>query len=295
MKKLIVMSVVSLLLASPVAAQTGKSEPTTNSGSTGATSNVPLDREAVKTKVIEKREEAKDKAVEKREAVKNKAIEKREEVKTRALEKREEVKLNVGAKREEVKANIDAKREEFKAKVEERKAEVKANAEARKSALKTQVQKVKDERKREVVERTDARLGELNERRLNHFSNVLAKLEDVLERVTSRADRAEGRGLDVTTVRTAISEALKAVENSRLAIQTQTGKTYTITVTSEGNLRVDVEKARRALHDDLAKVRETVKAAHDAVRRAAVALAQIPRVNETENVPPTNSGTPGNQ
>lgn len=262
MKKLIVVSVLSLLLVSPVAAQTGKSEPTTNSGSTGVTSNTPLEREAIKEKVVDKREA---------------------------------IKLNVETKREEVKVNIEAKRDEFKARVEEKRAEVKASMEARKDALRTELKKVKDDRKKDVVLKIDARLEELNGKRLDHFSNVLGKLEDVLERIVLRADKAEQHGLDVAGVRTVISDALKGVETAKLAIQTQTGRIYTVRINEEKNIRADVGKAREALHNDLVKVREAVKTVHDAVRRAAVALAQIPRVDEVENAPSTNSETPSNQ
>ena len=191
-------------------------------------------------------------------------------------------------RREEVKSSISEMRENFRANVQQKREELKNLIEEKRVALKEQLRKVKDERKKQVVERVDAGLDELNGRMLNHFSGVLDKLEDVLERITSRADKAEQRGLDVATVRTAISEALRVIESSRTAIQEQTGKTYAITITSENNLRVDVGKARKALHDDLVKVRETVKAAHDAVRRVAVALAQIPKVDEVENLPSTS-------
>lgn len=284
MKKIIIISALSLLLVSGAAAQTGTSEPTTNSGSTGTTNRVPLNREPIKTN-----------AVEKREAIKDDLKVKREAIKTNVTEKREAVKADVAAKREEVKASMEAKREEMKTNMEAKRAEMKAGMEERKTALKEQLTKVKDEKKKQTVLDINTRLEELNTKTLDHFSESLDKLGEVSERITSRADKAEGRGLNVATVRTAIADALKAIEASRLAIQAQAGKTYTITVTTESNLRADVEKTRKALHDDLAKVRETVKAAHDAVRRAAVTLAQIPRVDEVENTSSTSVETPVNQ
>ena len=42
------------------------------------------------------------------------------------------------------------------------------------------------------------------------------------------------------------------------------------------------------LHSDLTALKRAVQAAHEAVRKAAVALAQIPKVDET----PTISATP---
>ena len=43
----------------------------------------------------------------------------------------------------------------------------------------------------------------------------------------------------------------------------------------------------------LKKVREIVRVAHDAVRKVAVALAQIPRVNEVEDAAIESSGSTG--
>ncbi len=76
---------------------------------------------------------------------------------------------------------------------------------------------------------------------------------------------------------------------ARAAIEAQAGKTYSISVTTEQKLKEAAEAARKALHDDLNKVKEAVKAAHEAVRKAAVALAQIPRVDED-----AATTTPGN-
>jgi len=208
---------------------------------------------------------------------------------------RERVREEIKARRDELKSNIKGTRDEFKANIQERRAELKDLIQGKRETLKEQLQKVKDERKKAAVERIDARLDELNERIANHFSNVLDKLENVLERIASRADKAEEKGLDVAAVRTAIDSALKAIEASRTAVQTQAGKTYTITVSSENNLRVDVGEARQALHSDLVKVREMVKAAHDAVRQAAVILAQIPRVNEAETLPVNDGQNNSNQ
>jgi len=184
---------------------------------------------------------------------------------------------------------------EFKTNVQERRTELKDLIQNKREALKEQLQKVKDERKKAAVERIDIRLDELNERMTNHFSSLLDKLEDVLTRVSSRADKAEEKGLSVSSVRTAVTEALSAIEAARTAVTDQTGKTYTIVVSSEDNLRVDVGKARQALHGDLAKVRETIRTAHEAVKSAAVLLAQIHRIDEAESLSTDDGQNNSNQ
>ena len=187
--------------------------------------------------------------------------------------------------RERVRSEIMEMRDDFKTRMDAEKAELQGEIQDKREALRAQLQKVKDERRREVVERIDVRLDELNARMLDHFSNVLDRLEDVLERIASRADKAEGRGLDVSTVRTAITDALSSITSARSAVQVQAGNTCIVTVTTENNLRVDVGKARKCLHDNLTVVREAVKAAKEAVRRAATTLAQIPRVDEDSTSP----------
>lgn len=187
--------------------------------------------------------------------------------------------------RERVRSEIMEMRDDFKTRMDAEKAELQGEIQDKREALRAQLQKVKDERRREVVERIDVRLDELNARMLDHFSNVLDRLEDVLERIASRADKAEGRGLDVSTVRTAITDALSSITSARSAVQVQAGNTCIVTVTTENNLRVDIGKARKCLHDNLTVVREAVKAAKEAVRRAATTLAQIPRVDEDSTSP----------
>ena len=93
-----------------------------------------------------------------------------------------------------------------------------------------------------------------------------------MERIGSRADKAEANGRDVSSVRTLITEATGAINAARQAIQEQSGKTYIIAVNTEEFLKTDVGRTRQALHTDLVKVRQVVFAARDAVRKAAVAL-----------------------
>lgn len=175
---------------------------------------------------------------------------------------------------------LQERREEFKDTIKAKREEAEEKIKAMRADLKVRLQKVKDEQKRDRVEKIAGQIDALNKKTLDHFSDLLDKMEKTLERIGTRADKAESRGLNVSVVRAAMDDARAAIEASRTAITAQAGKTYTIEVTAEEVLKADVGKARKALHDDLVKVRDTVKAAHDAVRNAAVILAQIPRVDE---------------
>lgn len=240
-------------------------------------------REGVKAEVQQKREEVRKEVGESKAAIRNQVSEKKAEVKT-LLEQ----------KRTEVKAQAEQKREEFKQTLETKRAEVKTQIEAKKIQLKEQLQKVKDERKQKAVEKINEQMQALNDRRMKHFSEVLGKIEQTLVKISTRADKAEDRGLDVSSVRTALDAANAAIATSRSAIEAQSAQVYTITVNTEETLRMDVGKVRQQLEKDIAAVRETVKSAHEAAKKAAVTLAQIPKVDEepvaqTEEQPETST------
>src|SRR3989344_2536846 len=169
-----------------------------------------------------------------------------------------------------VRENIREKRQEIKTNVQEKRQEVRAT-----------VHETREEIKKQVVERIDGQMDALNDRLLKHYLNVLDKLSDVLVKISTRTDKAEERGVDVAAVRTAVDAANRAIVAARSAIETQSGKTYTIQISTEEGLKNDVGKARQALHKDLTAVRLVVKAAHEAVRQAAKTLAQLPRPTPT--------------
>jgi len=187
--------------------------------------------------------------------------------------------------RDNLKQDVQIGREDLKKAIEEKRAQLQSQIEAKRAQLQERLKKIKDERKKAAVEKIDRQLTELNDRMLAHFTDLLKKLENVLGRISSRADKANARGLDVTAVRQAIADADKAIVAAREAVKAQAGKTYSVVVNTEATLKVDVQKARQALHADLKKVSDAVRAAREAVQQAAVKLAQIPKVDEEPAAP----------
>ncbi len=186
------------------------------------------------------------------------------------------------AKRMEAKNLIESKKEEFKNKVEAKREEVKSKVEVKKIELKERLTKIKDERKKQIVERVYSQINELNNRRLDHYSAVLEKLEKVLDRISSRTAKAEANGRDISAVKIVITEATNSIAAARAAIQNQAGKVYTPVISIESALKTDIGVIRQALRSDLANIQETVKTSQEAIRKAANALAQIPKVDELE-------------
>ena len=213
------------------------------------------------------------------------------DVKTIREKPREEIKEIRENKKEEIKEM----KEEFKERVKEKREELKDRIEVKREELKEQLKKIKDERKKQVVEKIDKRLDELNERMVNHFMNILDRLEDVLTRISERADKFEDRGINVSSVRVAIDTAQKAINNARTAVEAQADKTYKVEIDVEDRLRADVGKARQALHADLAVVRKLIGDTKNAVHDAARTLAQTVKTNKpsvSSNPSPTLTETP---
>ena len=231
------------------------------------------------------RPELREKAQTIREEAKTKAQGVRQEVKATAQNARKEVE----AKREELKKQLEAKREEAKKRVETAREEAKTRVKAAREELKKRVEQIKDERKKATATRLDEQMNRLNERWTTHFTNVLNRLDDILGKIQVRADKAASLGKDVSAVKTAIDAAKAAIASARTAVEAQAKKDYTITFTSEGELRTAFKAAKDQLHKDLTALRDgAVKAARDAVQNAARSLGGVLKVDEE----PEESTTP---
>lgn len=172
------------------------------------------------------------------------------------------------------KSRIELKKD-FQADRAQKIEEMKISIKEEKNALKEKLKVIKDQRKQQVVERIDERINSINEVRTNRFLKLLEKFEDFLDRISARADLLEKEGKNVSSVRTAVSDAESAITASRSAIEEQAKKIYKIVITTEGNLGNDVSASVKARQNDLKTVGETVRKAHEAIRKALSALKLI--------------------
>lgn len=202
---------------------------------------------------------------------------------------RTEAKQEIQGIRQTMQEQVKSASEDFQKTMEAKRAELKAAIKTHRDALKAKLQKIKDKGKKAAVERIDQNLTDLNSRMTAHFENVLNQIDKVLDKVISRTDKAQTKSLDVAVVRTAITNAQNAITVARTAVTTQVSKIYSMNITNDKTLKNDVGVARQALHDDLKKVSDAVKAARDTVRQAAVSLAQIQGVDEESTSVSTTS------
>ncbi|MBI2068835.1 MAG: hypothetical protein HYT67_01890 [Candidatus Yanofskybacteria bacterium] len=219
----------------------------------------------------------------------------RRDAKSAIEAERELIKKRTETAKEDIKARTEelkVRKEEFQDKVREEKKQLEERIKEKRTELKERLEKIKDERKKQVVERIDKSMDELNARMVKHFTEVLDKVEGVLNRVSERTEKAKAAGADVSVVVAAIDQAVNAIREARAAIEAQAGKTYTINVTDEATLKNRVGEARQSLRADLKVVQDAVKAAHEAVRKVAVALGQIIRPSPSPKVSPSPTPLP---
>ena len=191
----------------------------------------------------------------------------------------EEVRQMLSQKREAAKQTVEETREAFQQKMEANRTAAKTQIETRREELKQKLTVIKDERKKATVENVGSKLQDINTRSLANFSETLNRIEELMQKVVTRADKAEVSGADVAQVRSDIESFKTALAAARSAIVTQTSKVYSITVVDEATLKANVEKARQTLQTDLKKVQDTVKAVREAARVAVTDLVKIPNIN----------------
>ena len=234
------------------------------------------------------RGEIKDARVQAKSSIKEVKTEVRENAKKEREEFRGEVKgiratstLSVDEKRgkieeewKEKQKNLEKIRNERGKKARDIRSNTQNTILNKREVLKIDLKKIKDERKSQIVEKTDKKLEKINDDRTNHLLDVLNNLEKILAKINVRISAAQTKGIDVSSAKKVADDATKAIAAARTAVEAQAAKVYKMTITDENKLKADVGSTVKKLQDDLKQVRIVVQSAHDAVRKAAVALAK---------------------
>lgn len=152
------------------------------------------------------------------------------------MELKQQMKDTIQMKREEMSTIVKTRREEFKAKIET----------------------LKDQRKKVLVERIDTKLSTVNAKHTDRFTEVLSKLQQLLDKVSAQATDAK--------VLADIKIVQAAIDTAKTAVETQAAKTYTATITDETTLRNNVGTTTSQLRQDLMATHKLVVAAKQAVQ-----------------------------
>ncbi len=185
-------------------------------------------------------------------------------------------------KEKELRTKFEQRREEVKRVMEKKKEEVKRLLEEKKQEFEKNLLKIKDEKKAEIAKRIFEQFNQIKERNLEHFRTVFTNLDSILQKIKTRAEKASAYGVDTHSVSELVTSAGGSIRSGRTLIESLAGKVYSATISGEGALKTDLQKTRDELRNDLRNIQKSLKSAHDAVRKAAESLSNIPNVNEFE-------------
>lgn len=151
------------------------------------------------------------------------------------------------------------------------KEDFRTSREKNRAELKEKLATIRDERKKAAVERIAENLNIANDKAVARFTEVVSKLDAIIAKLETRLAAESAQGKNVTAVTTALTTSKQAVDALRQAVVLQAGKSYFVTITTEGTLGTAVSTARQALHTDLRTIKSLLResrSALDAVARA---------------------------
>lgn len=193
--------------------------------------------------------------------------------------------LELKENRDQVLKEMKLKKSSFEAELEKKRREMKEEFESEREEFKEKLEALKSEKKKEVVEKLDANLAAINTRQTNHLSEVLTKLNGILDRFEEILQKAKDNGKDTSPADTAIAEAAAAIEAAQAAVAEQAGKDYVITINTEENLKINVGETNNQLRSDIKSVQQKVLAAKDAVKKVARAMHELRKAGIISVIP----------
>lgn len=124
--------------------------------------------------------------------------------------------------------------------------------------FKARLQTIRDTRKRLVVEKLDLKIASSNTKHTARFSELLAKLQTILDRFKASAEPSAASD---------IVKAQDAINTAKDAVASQSAKIYAIQITTEPNLKINVGTTVSQFRKDLMAVHKLVIDAKQAVQK----------------------------
>ena len=137
-----------------------------------------------------------------------------------------------------------------------------------------------DKNKRFVVENLYSDFNKINSKFTDEWAGALNQLSRILNGISSRADKAELSGVDVSGIRAAVTKANSEISVAGKALMIQAAKDYQIKITTAKKLKTDVLSVRDQLDKDLQAVKLLVIAANSDAAAALDLLRAIPNVDQ---------------
>jgi len=170
---------------------------------------------------------------------------------------------------------LHRQREAFRAEVKARFLKRQQLLERARKQFRIQLQNIQDERKKQIMARIEQSLNSLNKRIVDQLSLRLDRLEDLLSKITSRAEKMESEGLVVTEALAKIETAQANIGDIREILSQQAEKVYVPQITSESNLGLAAGKSYQQLRGDIKTINDKLVAVKKEMANILHLLAQI--------------------
>lgn len=176
---------------------------------------------------------------------------------------------------EDSSSSAQTTRTEVRQEIKDLRADNRALIASREAEFKANLQKIKDTRKQTVVSNISDRIANRNTLWVSHWNVVTKRLSTILDKIQARATEASTKGKDITSVTAAISSARTAIASAQSAIDAQSGRTYSIDISTEGNLGQSVKTTLSSFQSEVKSVISLLNTARKAVDAAFVALKTV--------------------
>lgn len=178
------------------------------------------------------------------------------------------IKPTLKEERKDFRTTTTGEKQEFR-------ASVSAEIQAKRDAFQTKLQTIRDEKKKMLLTKINTMINEINRNRMETYARHLAKMTELLNKISERAQEENTKGKNVAALDGAISAAQSAISTASVAVSTQKEKEYVLTIQSETTLRATVSQTILGFKNDLELVRTKVTLAKKAVAEAFNALAKV--------------------
>lgn len=137
-----------------------------------------------------------------------------------------------------------------------------------------------DKNKSSIVENLYSNFNKINSKFTDKWVGVLNQFSRILNGISSRADKADLNGADVSGIRAAVIKANSEINVASKALAVQAAKDYQIKVTTAKGLKTAALSVRDQLDKDLQAVKLLVVAANDDAVMALSLLQAIPNIDQ---------------
>jgi len=147
----------------------------------------------------------------------------------------------------------------LKLQVQQLRDQGKTTVQVAKDEFRTRLLLVKDQVKQKLVEKIDGKITQVNLDKTTKFILTLDRLQTFVDRF--------GKAATGTAALADVAAAQSAINTARTAVETQKLKTYTITITSDTALKINVGVVVSQFRKDLISVYKLVVDAKQAVQK----------------------------